>query len=390
MDRALDSGKGIILILLDMSAAFDTISHDILLARLGSLGVGGKALDWLRSYLSLRTQSVVIGGNRSAPKPLVCGVPQGSVLGPLLFSLYIQPLGVVIDRHTLMRHGFADDIQLYTTFETTRNGLLAAIARSEACICDVRDWLAPNHLKGNDDKTEFQVIASEQRLARLQPLPDIQIGAATVRASSQVRNLGAQFDAHLSMHQHVSSVVKSIYFQISRLAKVRRHLTDEACARMINALITTRLDFQNSLLLGLPDSEMSRLQKAQNSAARLLTGTKRRDHITPILKELHWLPVRQRINFKVILTVHNALHKESSPGYLKEFLSLRCPSRRLRSSADQWLTAIPRTSGRYGDRSLWAAGPRLWNSLPVEMRCLADTTVFKKKLKTFLFKDIFG
>ena len=360
------------------------------MARLSGLGVTGKALDWLRSYLTLRTQAVVIDGNKSAPKPLVCGVPQGSVLGPLLFSLYIQPLGVVIDQHTMMRHGFADDIQLYTTFKTTRSDLLAAVARSEDCVRDVRDWLAPNHLKGNDDKTEFLVIASKHRMSKLQPLPDIRIGAASVQASSHVRNLGAQFDENLSMHQQVSSVVRSVYFQISRLAKVRRHLTDAACARMVNALITTRLDFQNSLLLGLPACEMSRLQKAQNSAARLLTGAKRRDHITPVLKQLHWLPVRQRIDYKIILTVHNSIHRETSPIYLKEFLSLRCPSRRLRSSADPWLTAIPRTNGQFGDRSLWAVAPRLWNSLPVEMRCLTDTTAFKKMLKTLLFKKIFG
>ena len=389
IDRALDSGQGVILILLDMSAAFDTIDHGVLLSRLRGLGVNGMALDWCQSYLTLRTQAVVIDGNKSAPKPLTCGVPQGSVLGPLLFSLYIQPLGAIIDQHSKMRHGFADDIQLYATFEPTVPGLLAAIFKAEDCVRDVREWLAPNHLQCNDGKTEFLVIASKYRMSRLQPLPTIQIGAASVRASSQVRNLGAQFDAHLSMSPQVSSVVKSVYFQISRLAKVRRYLTDATCARIINALITTRLDFQNSLLLGLPDCEISRLQRAQNSAARLLTGTRRREHITPILKTLHWLPVRQRIDYKILLTVHNVLHRETSPGYLQEFLRLRSSARGLRSSADPWLLAIPMTKTQYGDRSLGVMAPRLWNSLPAEMRCHTDTNTFKKTLKTYLFRNIF-
>ena len=161
-------------------------------------------------------------------------------------------------------------------------------------------------------------------------------------------------------------------------SKIRRHLDDVTCARVINALVTSRLDFQNSLLLGLPQCQVERLQKAQNAAARLLTRTKKRQHITPILMDLHWLPVRARIDYKVMLLTHKVIHNQSSPGYLRELLCLRQPGRRLRSSNDPWLLAIPRSKGVFGDRSLCVAAPGLWNSLPRWMRALSDTEAFRQ------------
>ena len=386
IDAALDAGKGAILILLDMSAAFDTISHEILLSQLEHrLGVKGTALSWIRSYLTNRTQTVNIQGVKSSPVPLVSGVPQGSVLGPLLFSIYIHPLGEVIDSHNMHRHGFADDAQLYDFFKLTKEGLNAAIAKAERCIAEVRRWLKPNHLQGNDDKTEFLIIAPKRKLSKLKPLPSIKIGSAAIAPATHVRNLGAIFDEHMSMSQHVSKVVQSVYFQIHRLSKLRRCMDETTCARVINALVTSRLDFQGTLLLGLPKSELCRLQKAQNSAARLLKLCRKRDHITPILKELHWLPVGSRIEYRVLLVTHKVLHREDSPRYLRGLLSLHTPGRRLRSSGDPWILSIPRSAGTYGDRSLAVQAARLWNSLPSTLRELAGTQVFKKKLKTHLF-----
>jgi hypothetical protein len=247
-------------------------------------------------------------------------------------------------------------------------------------------WLKPNHLKGNDEKTVFLIIAPHRRLAKLEPLPKIQIGSTSVSESTHVRNLGAQFDSKMSMYQNVSRecTIKSVD------SKVRRYLDRLSCARVINALVTSRLDFQNGLLLGLPDCEVHRLQKAQNAAARLLTQTKRRDHITPILEELHWLPVSSRIQYKVLLIAHKILYHEDSPRYLKELLSLRVPSRGLRSSDDPWLLAIPRSKGTYGDRSLGVMAPKLCNSQPLPMRGLEHTNLFKKQLKTELFRRHFG
>ena len=390
VDAALDKGKGVILILLDMSAAFDTISHEVLLRRLEhGLGITGKALEWFKSYLSLRTQAVMVQGQRSDLKPLVSGVPQGSVLGPLLFSIYIRPLGDIVDSHHMHCHGFADDVQLYDTFDCTPAGLQAAITKAEACVKDVRNWLTPNHLKGNDDKTEFLIISPQRKMSRLKPLPSIQIGTAAIPASEQVRNLGAQFDSIMSMSCQVSKTVQGVYFQIHRISKIRRHLDDVTCARVINALVTSRLDFQNSLLLGLPQCQVERLQKAQNAAARLLTRTKKRQHITPIPMDLHWLPVRARIDYKVMLLTHKVIHNQLSPGYLRELLCLRQPGRRLRSSNDPWLLAIPRSKGVFGDRSLCVAAPGLWNSLPRWMRALSDTEAFRGQLKTLLFNTYF-
>ena len=389
IDGALDRGQGVILVLLDMSAAFDTIDHGILLSRLESrLGISGAALGWFRSYLSQRTQFVQIDKYRSKPIPLNCGVPQGSVLGPLLFSIYIEPLGDIIGRH-LFRHGFADDIQLYKFFDMNQEGLSNAISATEECVAEVRGWLAPNHLKGNDDKTEFSIIASKNNIRKLQPLPNLLIGNAIIQPSAVVRNLGAQFDDSMTMTQQISNIVKSMYFQIHRLSKIRRHLDDATCARVLNALVTSRLDFQNSLLLGLPNIEMSRLQRAQNSAARLLAKSRKREHITPILKQLHWLPVRQRVEYKVLTLIHAALHGLASPIYIKDLFTVYTPSRRLRSANDPWCLKVPHARGAYGDRSVHTLGPKLWNELPCALRADPCKNNFKKNLKTLIFTKTF-
>ena len=390
IDTAVDAGKGVILILLDMSAAFDTISHEILLYQLEHrLGVRGSALSWIRSYLANRTQTVNIQGVKSSPVPLVSGVPQGSVLGPLLFSIYIRSLGEEIDSHSMNRHGFADDAQLYDFFETTKVGLATAITKAEKCISTVRKWFKPNHLKGNDDKTEFMIIASKRKLSNLRPLPSIQIGSTAIAPATHVRNLGAIFDEHMSMSTHVSKVVQSVHFQIHRLSKLRRCMNEATCARVLNALVTSRLDFQGTLLLGLPNCELDKLQKAQNAAARLLKQTRKRDHITPVLRDLHWLPVSSRIEYRVLLVIHKVLHQRDSPAYLRELLSLHTSGRQLRSSSVPFTLNIQRTSGAYGDRSLCVLAARLWNDLPARMRELTDTPTFKKVLKTHIFKRVF-
>ena len=157
--RHIDEKQCVILLLLDLSAAFDTIDHNILLSRLQAhLGVCDVALQGFRSYLSERKQSVLINGVYSKSMPLTCGVPQGSVLGPILFTIYMLPLGKIISRHGLQYHMYADDCQLYTTFSCTN--CADCVANMEALICDIRGWYAKNMLKLNDDKTEMLIIGS--------------------------------------------------------------------------------------------------------------------------------------------------------------------------------------------------------------------------------------
>ena len=392
--QCVDKDGGAILVLLDLSAAFDTIDNDTLLHALQfQCGITGTVLKWFASYLCDRLQAVRIGAAISDFVRLVFGVPQGSVLGPILFTIYTAPLGAIVRRHGLLYHFYADDTQLYIMFKpkdfTSRQD---AIARIEACAKDIRAWMNKNFLKLNGDKTELLVITTKQS----QPTTDISIliGDDIISPASKdepPRNLGVIFDSTLSLANHIAKVVKSVNFSLYNIGKIRKYLDKPTCGMLINGLIMSRLDNCNALLVGATQKSVKQLQRLQNRAARILSLTSKFSHITPVLKDLHWLPVEQRIQFKVLLMCFKSL-RGLAPPYLSELITPYVPSRALRS-ADNYLLDIPPSRLKtFGDRSFAVAGPKLWNALPLKIRESAQTIsldTFKTVLKTHIFQQYF-
>ena len=168
--RSPDHGNVSVLTLLDLSAAFDTIDHTILLHRLEHVfGIQDTALHWFSSYLTKRTQTVTVNNCSSAPVTISCGVPQGSVMGPVLFVLCTAPLSDVMDSHSVLHHTFADDTQLQKSAPPQQvDGLIQSM---QQCVHDVKSWMTHNKLKLNDDKTEALII-SAPRISNSIPLPD--------------------------------------------------------------------------------------------------------------------------------------------------------------------------------------------------------------------------
>ena len=168
--------------------------------------------------------------------------------------------------------------------------------------------------------------------------------------------------------------------------KIRQYLTTEAATSLIHAFISSRLDYGNSLLAGLPDTDILKLQKIQNTAARILTRTKKYDHISPILKDLHWLRVRERIEFKILMLTYKCLN-DLAPPYLSELLEDYVPPRSLRSES-QLNLKVPRTRLRsFGDRAFSHVAPVLWNELPVAIKTASSLDTFKAKLKSHIFSS---
>ena len=337
---------------------------------------------WMRSYLSERTQSVVIDRVSSNESTLISGVPQGSVLGPILFSLYVQPIGDIIRKHELKYHQYADDLQLFCHFSFDVLSLSTAVHRIEQCIDELKDWMTANYLQMNDSKSEILPVIPRQRTGLAHGLR-VRVGSDYVTAVRHVKNLGVYLDSHLDMTTQVSRTISTCSFHMRNIAQILRYLTRPTTERVVNALITSRLDYCNSLLFGTSASNINRLQRLQNSVARLVTRQARRDSAMPILRELHWLPVRHRVSYKIAELTFKALHGDLSPPYLQQCVQIYSPVRSLRS-ASSYILVQSRSHSAAGDCTFVHAAATVWNALPVSVTSKDSLLSFKAALKTHL------
>ena len=241
--HALKKNQVVLLVLLDLSAAFDTIDHRILISRLSNrIGVTSVALSWFQSYLNGWTSQVEIAGVLSDPVVADLGLPQGSVFGPLGYTVYTLPVGDIARYHNVSYYLYADDTQLYTTFDPKIPGSRTnAILKLEKCISDIRDWMTINKLKLNDEKTEF-FIASSLYNCKLVHDITITIGESSIKPSDTLRNLGAFFDTNMSMSAHITNVCKSVNFHLRNISHIRRFIDVPTCHHAIRALVLSRLD----------------------------------------------------------------------------------------------------------------------------------------------------
>ena len=208
------------------------------------------------------------------------------------------PIGSILRHHGIDYHMYADDTQLYVSFDVSNPSI--AIDKINLCISDLRTWMIKNKLMINDTKTEFLIITSTI-LKKMYDDIQLKVGNNIISSTANARNLGVIFDKCMDLDSHIGNVCKTTYFQLRNIGSIRNVLSDDACAQLIHALVTVRIDYCNSLLYGLPDSSLFRLQKILNTAARILCRIYKYDHISSTLRDLHWLPVRQRITFKVLI-----------------------------------------------------------------------------------------
>ena len=374
--------------MLDLSAAFDTVDHDIMHRRLqNTLGITGTALEWFRSYLDKRSMKVSINGSYSEAVRLDVSVPQGSQIAPELYNNYTQPLGHLLRSIGMMYHCYADDTQLMKTVS-----LKEPANQHDACrmmsdgIKTIEDWMTANKLKLNPEKTEFIVISNSRNFAKV-AVDQLQLNNAQVKRVDCVRNLGVTMDSTLTMKEHVAKLCQTCYYYISWVKRIRHILNQHTAKLIIQALVLSRLDYCNVLFLGMPDNIIKKLQRVMNTAARVITQTTRSSSITAALKELHWLPVKQRIQFKTALLVYKSLHG-LTPSYISDMLQTHTPARSLRSSKSNLLT-VRKSRTSYGDRAFSVAAPKLWNSLPDSIKQSSTLNCFRKNLKTHLFKQAY-
>ena len=264
MTETITNGKCGILIMLDLSAAFDTVNHELLLEDLRTIGIKDEVYRWYKSYLENRSIAVVVSNERSKKKDLKMGVPQGSVLGPLLFEIYTIGLSKILDKYKVNYKLYADDTQFYFPFETIEE----ATKRIEEIMKDIKTWMTAKKYKLNEDKTECMLFGSKNALKRYEQLENIKIGSSNIKIKTVVRDLGVQVDNTLSMKNHVLQTVKTCNYNIRNIAFIRKYLDEDTLKTAIYNYVLSRLDYCNSLYYGLPNYLLRKLQNTQNRAAR--------------------------------------------------------------------------------------------------------------------------
>ena len=245
---AIDNKRSVLLLSLDLAAAFDTVDHSVLLSRLtSSYGLRGTVLAWFRSYLASRKQYVRVEGCTSSFRSLDQGVPQGSVLGPLLYSMYTSPIAKIITRYGLKHHLYADDSQLYISFKTdSYEDLQMVKAKIEMCVKEINAWLVHNGLKLNQDKSKLVLFTSK---FRDEPILDhVEILDEKIKPVSTSKTLGVILDKYLSLAEHITKICKSAHFHLRNICKIRRYLDGKSTEILIHAFVSSKLDYCNSLL----------------------------------------------------------------------------------------------------------------------------------------------
>ena len=385
IQMAFDDKHMVAAIFLDMSAAFDTVDHDILFNRLEQeFKIKNAVLKWLVSYLSNRTFSVVINDKQGRKYVLQYGVPQGSLLGPLLFILYVKEISSIAQIHGLKLQTFADDTTLYIEFKPILDRKLT-YENINSCLNHIKFWLTTNFLKLNPDKTVTMFFGSK---TQTDVYTDLQInfnGEPLLKETNFVKSLGVKLDANLSMVNQVNELCKSCSYSLHRLQRIRNCLDTKLRLLLVKSYILTKIDYCNVLLCNVPDCYLMKLQKVINSCVSFIYNVKKREHITVYLAKAHILPIKFRIIYKLCVTAFKVLNN-LAPSYLNDVVERNCMGPYFtRTSCDLLLLKTCSAPQSISYKLTYH-----WNALPSPIRYLTDLIKFKNMLKTHLFHIAFN
>ena len=257
-------------------------------------------------------------------------------------------------------HRYSDDIQLYKSAKASQ--ILSVLKDTTACFVSIKAWTTKNKLKLNDAKTDIIPCSTSKKINTLD-VDHVIIGNSAITFSNKANNLGVFIDKDLSMESQLNHVCKLSYLELRRFAHLGPYLNMDAMKKLVPAFFLSQLDYCKSLFAGLSNDKITKLQRTQNNAARLALKQPQRHHIiSPLLKDLHWLPIKARIDYKVALLCFKCLNN-NAPAYIKDLIIPYTPARMLRTSSSNLLSTPRVSSKKYGERAFTLSGPQMWNSL---------------------------
>ena len=255
---------------------------------------------------------------------------------------------------------------------------------------DIKKWMDCKQLKMNENKTECIVIGKKGDVQRLGGLQSLDMNGKTVTVSDKVTSLGVIIDRNMNLNDQINDVVRKARFHLWNIGFIRKYLDEKTVKMLIHSQVISRLDYCNSLYYNLPKCQLKKLQLVMNKAARIIKRLPSYVRITPTLIDLHWLPVKARIMYKICVLTYQAL-KTGKPEYLKTMLRHYevATNMVIRHAADEYRLNEPRCNSEIGARAFMYSAPRLFNALPIQIKTSANVAVFKKRLKTHLFTECY-
>ena len=377
--KNMDEKRVSLVVLLDMSKAFDSIRHNKLLSKLQSLGMSDSALAWFKSYVSSRKQVVRIGSALSDPLHLTTGVAQGSILGPVLFTLYINDLLSVPKKCKTM--GYVDDTKLLLALPPS--DLKVAIPDFNSDLQAVAKWCLKNSLLINPDKTKLLIVGVPQ-LTRSLSLPPVILMGKNIKPSAVVKDLGVWVDTAVTFDDHISKLSSSCLYKLRHINRIKHLLDSKTLKLIINALIFSRLFYCSNVWGNTSSKNICKLQLIQNFACRIILGLKKFDHVSTARKSLGWLCVRQKLRLNTVTMVHKCRRKQAPPYLCNLFQDRLNVSGRSTRSKSQ--LNLPKCRLSTGQRSFAFRGAKEYNSLPDDIRAIENILSFKRKAAAHLVK----
>ena len=370
----IDKHKISLITLCDLSKAFDSVSHDILIKKFSNLNIDSY---WFHSYLGGRTQSVRLGNYMSEKCNIAYGVPQGSVLGPILFLIYVNDLSLTTTDCLVIQ--YADDTQFIHT--GTIENIQDLIKKSETTLSKIKEYFHLNGLMLNTSKTQCMFVGSRFHIAQIPRDTCIQVDNTSIVPSTSIKNLGVYFDSYMQFDTHITHICKKSVGNIMFINRIKDNFSKGARIIVIQSLVLSIMNYCIKIWGSTCLTQLQRVQKVQNFAAKVALGGAKYDHVTPFLRELKWLRVKDKYTYELGLSVYNIINK-NVPSWLSSL-----PTRgetRSRNTRQEHQLHVPSTRTHMAARSLLVSGPVLWNSLPDSIRNSKSLPTFKKELKNYL------